>query len=301
MKPVLVSGLTNLETTLRVDRFPLDYSPVNFPFFGISSTISGVGLNISLALASLGDEPNFLSIIGGDMAGRLALDEISRQGIDTSYVLPLMASTAQSVILYDGTGQRQIHVDLKDIQECVYPAEIYTAELREVRLAVLCNINFSRPMLAAARRIGLPVAIDVHTIDSLDDPYNADFMNAADILFMSHERLPVGPETWMMQVFERCPCQIIGIGMGAKGALLAERGQRPRIYPAAAPRPVVNTIGAGDALFASFLHYYSKWGDPDAAMRRAIQFAGYKTGSAGAAEGFLNEDEVEQLLNKAPS
>ena len=38
MTRILVSGLINIETTLRVDSFPLTYEPVRYPFFGINST-----------------------------------------------------------------------------------------------------------------------------------------------------------------------------------------------------------------------------------------------------------------------
>jgi ribokinase len=57
----------------------------------------------------------------------------------------------------------------------------------------------------------------------------------------------------------------------------------------------VNTIGAGDSLFSSFLHFYLKSKDPYLAIRKAIVFAGYKIGTAGAAEGFLTEVEVDKL------
>ena len=47
---VLVSGLINLETTLRVNGFPIDYNPVNYPFLGVQSRVSGVGYNLAKAL-----------------------------------------------------------------------------------------------------------------------------------------------------------------------------------------------------------------------------------------------------------
>lgn len=293
---ILVSGLINLETTLRVDGFPLAYNPVNYPFFGVNSTISGVGLNIALALAKLGDQPCLVSMVGDDLPGHIALEECSRRGLDTSQILPIARATAQSVILFDRSGRRQIHVDLKDIQECTVPGEIYNKKLREARLAVLCNINFSRSALTAARQAKVPIATDVHTLSTLDDPYEQDFLHAADILFMSHENLPEAPGIWTASVFDRFPCRVLVIGMGKEGAFLAERGKDQRHYPAVTPRTVVNTIGTGDALFASFLHYYLKLDDADQAMRRAVVFAGYKAGSTGSAEGFLDEAGVERLL-----
>ena len=139
-------------------------------------------------------------------------------------MLPQAAETAQSAILYDPQGRRQIHVDLKDIQEQVYPPALFEEAAAGCQLAVLCNINFSRPLLALARRRGMTIATDVHTIADLDDPYNADFMRAADILFMSDEALPVSPEEWAAAVQGRYGNEIVVIGMGTQGALLAVRG-----------------------------------------------------------------------------
>jgi ribokinase len=57
----------------------------------------------------------------------------------------------------------------------------------------------------------------------------------------------------------------------------------------------VNTIGAGDALFSSFLHAYSRDGDPYEAIQKAVVFASYKIGETGAAEGFLKAQELDNL------
>ena len=49
-----ICGLINMETTVRVEGFPLRYFPVTYPFNGIGSTVSGVGYNIAAALRALG-------------------------------------------------------------------------------------------------------------------------------------------------------------------------------------------------------------------------------------------------------
>jgi ribokinase len=286
--PILISGLVNIETTVRVDSFPIPYFPVRYPFFGVRSTVSGVGVNVSAALSTLGNEVRLLSLLGDDAPGRLARETLRGRGLDDRYVLAQAAGTAQSAILYDGEGRRQIHVDLKDIQEQIYPPTLFDDAADGCRLAVLCNINFSRPLLSLARQRGMVVASDVHAVADLDDPYNADFMRAADILFMSHERLPAPPEEWAGAVSARYGNQIVVIGLGAEGALLAVQGDAPQRVPAVFTRPVVNTIGAGDALFSAFLHVYMQTSDPHLALRKAVVFASYKIGVAGAAEGFLD-------------
>ena len=299
MANILVSGLINLETTLRVGKFPLEYFPVCYPFFGVNTTVSGVGLNIAKALATLGHEARLLSLVGSDSAGTLVYQALQAEKLSGEHVLPRLNHTAQSVILYDLTGRRQIHTDLKDIQDQTYPVELFDRALVGVNLAVLCNINFSRPFLALARLAGVTIATDVHALAELDDPYNQDFMANADILFMSHERLPVAPEELARRILDRFGVKILVIGLGEQGALLAVR-QDAFIgsIPAVQVRPVVNTIGAGDALFSAFIHAYLATGDPYLALRKAVVFAGYKIGETGAADGFLDVPSLDELFEK---
>jgi acarbose 7IV-phosphotransferase len=299
MAKILVAGLINIETTLLIAQFPIHYSPVNYPFYGINSSVSGVGFNITKALTVLGDSVSFLSMIGEDMASKLVHMALEEIGLVERYILRSMQNTAQSVILYDSTGRRQIHTDLKNIQELDYlkdGSEIFPEALSGSELAVLCNINFTRGLLEKAKTAGVKIATDVHAVADLDDSYNCDYMQYADILFMSDELLPVSAEEWAKQVMERYMPEILVIGLGSKGALLSVRedGFMERI-PAVAVRPIVNTIGAGDALFSAFIHNYVESGNPYEAIQKAILFAAYKIGAVSAADGFLNSQELDRI------
>lgn len=299
MSQVLVCGLVNIETTLRIEGFPLAYDPVRYPFHGIHSSVSGVGYNVAKALTVLGNMVRLLAIVGEDDAGILVRHALERDHIPTAGVLAQAAHTAQSVILYDPSGRRMIHTDLKDMQQQVYPPEYFVASLKGCDLAVLCNINYSRPFLALAQQANLPIAADVHAIYELEDPYNGDYMAAANILFMSHERLPMPPHEWAQQVIQRYAPAVLVIGMGADGALLAVKSSRLLEHlPAVATRPIVSTIGAGDALFSSFCHFYLQSGNPYTALQHAILFASYKIGEPGAAAGFLDESALNLLFKQ---
>jgi sugar/nucleoside kinase (ribokinase family) len=113
----------------------------------------------------------------------MAHDWIQRQGLSTEFFIRRLPQTAQSIILYDTAGRRQIHVDLKNIQEQRYPRDLFAVALDRVSAAVLCNINFNRPLLEMAKQKGIPICTDVHTIADPEDEYNRDFMAAADVLF----------------------------------------------------------------------------------------------------------------------
>lgn len=121
-------------------------------------------------------------------------------------------------------------------------------------------------------------------------------MAAAHILFMSSEHLPCAPEEWARRLQNRYGSEIVVIGLGAEGALLAVKNDNVmERVPSVQVRPVVNTVGAGDALFAAFNHVYHQTGDPLRAIHMAVLFASYKIGESGAAEGFLGAAELAQL------
>ena len=136
MNNILVCGLINVETTLKINNFPIEYTPVEYNFFGIDSSISGVGYNIVKALKTLGDTPCFLSIIGNDMYRNIIFSDLEKDKIDTKYVLPLLDQTVQSGILYDN-NRRKILLDLKNIQEINYPTEIIDEVLWQFEIGII--------------------------------------------------------------------------------------------------------------------------------------------------------------------
>lgn len=68
--------------------------------------------------------------------------------------------------------------------------------------------------------------------------------------------------------------------------------------PAVQVGEIVNTVGAGDALFSGFLHHFA-WGyRPLDALARAQVFASAKIRVSGAANGFPAEKEMESLCRE---
>jgi ribokinase len=294
---ILISGLINFETTLAVDGFPVTYAPVRYPFFGVRSTAAGVGLNLGVALATLGHQVTLLSLVGNDAPGQQARAALATHGIADAFVLSTLPATCQSVILYEPSGQRAIFTDLKDVQQRAYPLERFHQAAAGAELLALCNINFSRALLHEGKRLGKTIASDVHAIAGLDDEYNHDFMALADILFFSDARLAAPPLEIAQGAMARFGNRVIVVGMGAQGALLLENQGDPAApvitqVPALTGLPVVSTVGAGDALFAAFLHGWVLGQPPAIALAAAIRFAAHKIGTTGAAEGFLTAAQL---------
>ena len=292
---ILVSGLVNTETTTAVRGFPIQYYPIDYTFFGVNTAVSGVAFNLSKALTTLGDGVRLISMTGKDFAAAYIRDTLREMGIGTEFVQPKLRQTPSSVVLYDPNGKRQIYCDLKDIQET--PFEFDAAVLDGIDLVVACNINFNRHLLHLAKKVGKIIATDVHVLSDIYDEYNREFMEQADILFLSDEAVGDGYLAFMEQLADAYPCQIIVMGRGAKGAAiyLRETGEITEM-PAAPVGTVVNTVGAGDALFSAFLHFYAKGAAPVDALQRAQIFAAHKITVSGAANGFVSEQTVEEWV-----
>nr|MCR5607947.1 carbohydrate kinase family protein [Lachnospiraceae bacterium] len=153
--------------------------------------------------------------------------------------------------------------------------------------------NFNRAILPVIKALGKPIATDVHVLSDIHDEYNKDFLKAADILFLSDEAVKDNYEEFILSIAKEYNTNIIVMGRGKKGVAYYEKADGTvRTMPIAESGNVVNTIGAGDALFSSFIHFYSKGFSVENSLAYAQKFASIKIQTNGAANGFVTEDKI---------
>ena len=297
MSAIAVCGLVNMETTASVENFPIEYRPIDYRFFGVSTYPAGVGFNVASALNTLGDEVRLLSLTGRDSAAEVIRAELEAKGISTEFILPISKGTAQSVVLYDQSGRRYVICDLTDNQELSYDEDVFRSAVKDADIICMCNVNYSAGMLKVARETDALIATDVHCLGDIYDEYNARFMREADILFLSNEAIKGREEEFSLKLMEEYSNSVIVVGMGEKGALLrTKENPEAKLIPAVSTRKVINTVGAGDSLFSAFGHFYAKSRDAESSLKKATYFASWKIGEKGAAKGFLCEEELEKLM-----
>jgi len=291
---IVVAGVASLYLTMPVEEFPIPYQPSRQPPW-MHVGVGGVGTHVARVLSALGNEVDLCSVVGDDPAGTAIRSELARHGLDGPGIVTGPGSSL-GLVLVDRDGKRAGHPYLSEVDTVEYPPECFEQLAQDADLAVLTNTVFARALLPTARRLKLPIAVDVHLIGDLDDPYDRPWLEAADVLFCSHEKLPCAPRRWIGRVFGRYPgCAVVAVGLGPRGCLLGLRDGLLVEAEGLAPRGVVNATGAGDALFASFLHGWLATGNAVESLAQAVLYAGWKVGAVSPVEDCLDAGQLERL------
>jgi sugar/nucleoside kinase (ribokinase family) len=294
MARIVVVGVASLYMSAGVGEFPVEYAPGSTPDW-MRAGVTGSAAHIAKVLSALGEGVRLCTLAGTDPAGLAIRADLRSNGLSGDGVVD-GGETSLGVVLVAADGNRMGFPYLAAVNAVGYPVETFHRLAEGADLAVLTNVRFVRPLIRCAENLSVRIAVDVHLISDVDDTYNRPWLEAADIVFCSHERLPCPLEEWIARVFARYPgCEVVGIGRGADGAMLGLRDGTLVRVAAVVPRGVVNTAGAGDALFVSFLHGWLATGNPVDALRSAVLHAGWKVGGELPGTVSLTEGELARL------
>jgi sugar/nucleoside kinase (ribokinase family) len=296
---IVVAGVASLAVQLAVEDFPVQYEPVRQPRWVASGT-GGAGAQIAGILQALGDEVTLCTVVGRDPAGRLVRDGLRSRGLDGPGVIEGPASS-QTVVLVAPDGRRIVYPHLAVVNLVEYPRETFVEALRGADLAVLTNTDFVRALLPPAVLQGVPIAVDVNVIADINEHYYQPWLEVADIIFCSQERLPCPAREWISQVLRKYPgAAVAAVGCGSSGSVLGLRDGRLVSATAVAPLGVRNTSSAGDSLFAAFLHGWLATGNPVEALGDGVVFAGWRIGHRDPTSVLLSGEELAGLRLRHP-
>lgn len=291
---IVVAGVTSLYTAVGVQEFPLSYESIRTPLW-MRTDVAGSAGHIAEVLRKLGNDVKLCTLAGNDLAGSAIRNELRDRRLLGRGIVD-GGATSLGVVLVAPDGRRMGFPYLAAVSAVEYPVEVFRREAAGADLAVLTNARFVRPLIQHAEQLGVPIAVDVHLISDVNDDYNRPWLEVADIVFCSHETLPCTPPEWVARMFTQYPgCSIAAVGRGSEGSLLGLRDGTLVRTAGIAPRGVVSTAGAGDALFASFLHGWLATGNPVQALEAAVLHAGWKIGDSLPASSSLTETELAEL------
>ncbi len=300
MSRIVVAGVASLAVHLAVDEFPIQHAPVVAPPW-VATGPGGAGAQIASILRALGDDVNLCTVVGTDPAGDIVRGQLRAAGLDGPGVVE-GSESSQAVVLVAANGQRMVYPYLTAVNAVRYPEERFAEAMVGADLAVLTNTDFVRSLLPRAVLGGVPIAVDVNVIADIDEPYYQPWLDVADIIFCSHERLPCPAPRWIAQVLTRYPgAEIAAVGCGPDGCVLGLRDGRLVTVSATAPLGVRNTSSAGDSLFAAFLHGWLASGNPVEALGDAVLYAGWRIGHRQPTSVLLDSEDLARLRLRYPA
>lgn len=298
MGKFMVAGIVQKETIVRVDSIPLEYTGVTVKPDTIFTSVGGDAYNESLALQWLGNSVDFMTMIGKDEGMELINPPGCEVKLVTDYVLPRLKDTPTAVVLYDNSRKQQIFEDIKDIRDVPYYLDIFWDRAARAEMLVVSNTNFCRPLMQIGKELRKPIAVNLRQYREEKVCYNEEFLRAADILYVSDDYLIEEPYEFVKSLAVKYRPTIMILGQGSNGVILYDRHKNIIAhYDTVKTHEVVSTVGAGNALFSCFLHFYNITHDAVYAIKNALLFASYKVGFIGTSNGFLREDEIHQWRN----
>ncbi|NLL77109.1 MAG: carbohydrate kinase family protein [Clostridiales bacterium] len=298
MSKFLVAGIVQKETIVKVDKIPIEYLGVTNKPNTIYTSTGGDAYNESLALEWLGNSVDFMSMVGADESMELINPKGSEVTIVTDYILPRLCHTPTAVVFYDDGRNQQIFEDIKDLRETEYDLNLFKERAARAEMLVLSNANFCRPLIEIGKELRKPIAVNIREYQESKVCYNEDYLRAADILYVSDDHLIEEPYEFVKSLAVKYRPEIIILGQGAEGLILYDKNKNIIAhYNTVKTHGLVNTVGAGNALFSCFLHFYNKTQDSVFAVKNALLFASYKIGFMGTSNGFMTEEQIAQWRN----
>lgn len=206
------------------------------------------------AAARLGKRVRFAGAIGMDDAGQALLNELSEEGVDTSFVRRCEgAKTRSAVLLCDKTGERSV-VEWRD-PALSFSADFLSDEALAKTRVLHVDLCFPTASVAAAKRardLGVLVSVD------LDRPLPLveELLALTDLCVVS-EAFPTlltghsDGEKAVRALSKKTNGKVI-VTLGARGCWFLQQ-QALRTLPAFAPPTLVDTTACGDTFHAALV------------------------------------------------
>jgi sugar/nucleoside kinase (ribokinase family) len=254
-------------------------------------------------LAALGSRVGFITKVGDDSFGSLAMDRLHERGVDLAHV----AHGAKSGVTFILPHGPHRHI-------LTYPGTISELRFEDLDLDYLASArHFHMSSLFLQRELlprvpelfqrmksaGLTTSLD--TNDDPDDRWNGallkEILPHVDIL-LPNEREAVkmsqagDVETALLRLAEKVGTVVIK--MGASGVIAIRQGQR--FSAPAVPVAVVDSIGAGDSFDAGFLHQFLRGADLTTCMAYGNLCGAFSATACGGTEAFRDATQMREFL-----
>ena len=306
-KPISILGIFVADLTFRTDRMPIKGET----FIGNSFKLGpgGKGSNQAVATVRAGTETIFITKIGKDTFGEMAMKLYSAEGINAQYVWEInnIATGAASIVVNEETSENVIIVvpgaadamvpeDLDAAEEAIAESAFFMASL-EVPIPVMLR------GLQVAKRNGVPTILnpapaailpdEVYKLTEYFTPNETEASMLAGIPVKTIDQAETAAK-----IFIDRGVKTAVITLGELGVFIHNSEISQHIPSFDMGDKVIETTGAGDAFNGGFAHALAEGMSLIEAVRFGSATAAISVTRIGTAPSMPYNEEIINLLNK---
>jgi len=302
---ITLAGETNLDLILYglPEQMPVERELLCTDF---KMTLGGSSSILAHNLAKLGIRTGFISDVGEDEMGQIALARLSESGVDLSQVSSIKGATTGVTVLLPH-GSRRHNLTHPGVMTELTVERLDHAFLEDSR-----HFHLSSLFLQTGMHSGLPELFDrlrsaglTISLDTNDDPSGQwggvldALLDRIDVLLPNEEEIIRIAKTDTLEaaldvLSKRIP--LIVVKCGKRGAVIQDGDHREWVAPLLVEP--IDTIGAGDSFNAGFLSSYVKGESPRRAAVVGNITGALSTLRAGGTEAFRDETLRGQFLRE---
>ena len=271
---------------------------------GSTTTLGGSSSILAHNLATLGSRVGFVTEVGDDPLGKLALRFLEESTADLSAARERENRVTGLTVVLPHGAERHI---------LTYPGVMTEMTVAGLDVEYLCrgrHFHLSSLFLQTGLQAGLPALFRTFrergmtiSMDTNDDPEDRwggvleELLDLVDVLLPNEgELLRITRSSSVEAALDalRVRVPLVVVKRGRRGATVQDRERRTDV-PAVLVQPV-DTVGAGDSFDAGFLHAYLGGSDPLAAAAFGNVTGALSTQRAGGVEAFRDRALRETFL-----
>lgn len=262
--------------------------------------VGGCAANVAIGVKRLGGRSAAIAKIGFDSFGRLAMEELVKEGVDVSGIRIGIGPTGFSIVIIDSRGAIAIY-GYKGVAEELHPDELDSRLLARAKVVHIASLRVDTSIRAAelAKGYGAKVSWDPgRRLSQLGLEKLRDLVKSVDIVLVNEEECfnlthEKDYKEGARRIKDLGPSMVV-VKRGARG-IYALTDEFEVELPALPVERVVDTTGAGDAFAAGLIMGLNRGYRIKRALLYALAVASLKVTRLGS-HAIPTHDEVIKYL-----
>lgn len=251
--------------------------------------VGGSGIGKALNMNQLDIRFEFITRFAEDKEGSVVKEELKEKNIPYKHIIDpestvthtnLMDRHGDRISIFTSNGSLDQEIDVSPFEESIMGADL-----------IILNIsNFCKDFIPLIKKSNAKVWTDLHDYDGFNE-YHQDFIDIADVIFMSSDKLRTSYEEVCLQLLEHSDFVICTHGKLGANYYDDKETHKCKIKEGFKR---VDTNGAGDAFFSGFLYGYINSKSIDECLCYGAVAGGYAVSSNKLYSDELNTETIKK-------